>query len=392
VSRDGVVYVADPWNSRVQMFTRTGEFVGKFGSIARMTSPEGLAVDADGQVFVADEGRFGLRGAYAIQKFTADGQFLNRWGRDGFAPGHFDSPAGVAVDAAGNFYVADTANNRVQKFNRYGQFLIQWGSICDGCLRQPTSIAFDYEGRLLVVDSANRQVQRFAPNGQFVSKWSAQPGRILADGRRVYVFDGAIDGMQVFDTNGSLLATVKLQGISRGFVTRGILLRDGQLLVAGTGRLLAFNTDGVLLAQRRAPRSAWATDLALDDRGRLYLAETDADMKWSRIRAVDAEGREAARWNVDPPGELVNSSLHVAVDRQARVFVTDWRCRVRIFTETGAPLGEWGSCGFGDGQFDNITDIAVDADGLVYVSDYLNNRVQVFRVREPSPAPSASRQ
>ncbi len=171
-----------------------------------------------------------------------------------------------------------------------------------------------------------------------------------------------------------------------------MLLREGQLLIAGTHRLLAFNTDGVLLARRRSPRYAWPTDLALDDRGRLFFAETDADMEWSRIRAVDAEGREVARWNLDAPGERVSNAVHVAVDRQARVFVTDWqRCRVRIFTVTGAPLGEWGSCGFGDGQFDNMPDIAIDADGLVYVSDYLNNRVQVFRVREPSPAPSASR-
>jgi len=392
VSKDGIVYVADSWNARVQLFTRTGEFAGTFGSIATMHSPEGLAIDAEGHLFVADDGRSSSRGAYSIQKFTADGEVLKRWGRDGFAPGQFDSPAGVAVDAAGNAYVADTANNRVQKFNKYGQFLIQWGSMCDGCLRLPTSIALDHEGQLLVVDSANRQVQRFAPDGRFVSKWNAPPGRIVADARRVYVFDGVNDGMQVFDTSGVLLATVKLQGISRGFVTRGMLLRDGQLLVAGTHRLLAFNTDGIRLAQRRAPRSAWATDLALDDRGRLYVAETDADMKWSRVRAVDAEGQEVARWNVDPPGELMNSSMHVAVDRQARVFVTDWRCRVRMFTAAGAPLGEWGSCGAADGQFDDITDIAIDADGLVYVSDYLNNRVQVFKVREPSPAPSALRQ
>jgi tripartite motif-containing protein 71 len=193
VSKDGLVYVADSWNSRVQVFTRTGEFVGKFGSIARpggafntseaiaagqlggrMNSPEGLALDAKGQVFVADDGRFSTRGAYTIQKFTATGEFLNRWGRDGFEPGQFDSPSGVAVDAAGNFYVADTANNRVQKFNQYGQFLTQWGSICDGCLRLPTDLAFDHEGRLLVVDSANRQVQTFARDGRFQGKWNAQ--------------------------------------------------------------------------------------------------------------------------------------------------------------------------------------------------------------------------
>jgi sugar lactone lactonase YvrE len=69
------------------------------------------------------------------------------------------------------------------------------------------------------------------------------------------------------------------------------------------------------------------------------------------------------------------------VDAAGRVFVTDWqRCRIRIFSTDGRPLGQWGACGFENGQFDNIEDVIVDANGLVYVSDYLNNRVQVFRV------------
>jgi len=52
-----------------------------------------------------------------VQKFTSDGVFLARWGTSGSADGEFDGPAGIAVDASGNVYVADDGNARVQKFS-----------------------------------------------------------------------------------------------------------------------------------------------------------------------------------------------------------------------------------------------------------------------------------
>ena len=58
------------------------------------------------------------------------------------------------------------------------------------------------------------------------------------------------------------------------------------------------------------------------------------------------------------------------------------RLRSEVFDASGAFLGRWGSCGFGDGQFDGAGGIAVDAAGKVYIADYSNNRVQVFQVRD----------
>ena len=51
-----------------------------------------------------------------IQKFTSDGVYLTQWGTQGTGDGQFNNPAGVAVDASGNVYVADTDNNRIQVF------------------------------------------------------------------------------------------------------------------------------------------------------------------------------------------------------------------------------------------------------------------------------------
>ena len=54
--------------------------------------------------------------SYRIQVFTRNGVFLTKWGEEGIGAGQFDSPFGIAVDDNGNVYVADTYNHRIQKF------------------------------------------------------------------------------------------------------------------------------------------------------------------------------------------------------------------------------------------------------------------------------------
>ena len=414
VNRQGEVYVADSWNSRVQVFTREGQFLRKFGGLAMpggqfntpaaiaagqrggaLNTPEGLAIDADGNVFVANEGRMMTLGAYNVQKFTPEGEFLNRWGRDGYGPGQFTAPTGVAVDAAGNFYVADAGNNRVQKFNKHGQFLLQWGSIGDGLLRRPMGLTLDRAGNLLVADTGNKRVQKFSSTGQFLGKWGkptrsgwllgelVHPNAVAADENRIYVADLVAGNVQVTDSDGEFLHLWKPNTGRHGDFLPRALYVDGKhrIYAVETGKIHVFDINGASLQVMKQPRHASAMAIAIDDRGQMFIAETHDDEEWSRVRVLSPTGKETARWSLDQPGEAASSNVYMAIDASGRVFVTDWRrCRVRVFSASGARIGEWGSCGFGDGQFDGMTGLAVGADGLVYVSDYSNNRVQVFRV------------
>ena len=72
----------------------------------------GVAVDSAGYVYVADT--YNDR----IQKFDSAGKFITKWGTKGNSTGQFHGPQGVAVDSAGYVYVADTYNDRIQKFDR----------------------------------------------------------------------------------------------------------------------------------------------------------------------------------------------------------------------------------------------------------------------------------
>src|SRR5689334_6956316 len=115
----GNVYVSDIYFHRIQKFDGSGTYLGEW-DVTNQCAPAVLAVGANGIVYVADVyGR--------IRKYTTAGVFLGQWGSPGGAPGYFSSPGGVATDAAGNVYVADSGNSRVQKFTSNGVYLTEWG-------------------------------------------------------------------------------------------------------------------------------------------------------------------------------------------------------------------------------------------------------------------------
>ena len=98
-----------------------------------------------------------------MQKFSSTGTFLAKWGTKGSANGQFKNPYDLAIDAAGNVYVGDTSNNRVQKFDATGAFVTKWGTkgSANGQFKKPHGIATDATGNVYVADTPNNRVQKF---------------------------------------------------------------------------------------------------------------------------------------------------------------------------------------------------------------------------------------
>ena len=104
-------------------------------------------------------------GTGSVQKFSASGEFLTKWGGFGFERGgEFDDPVGLAVDASGNIYVADAFNDRIQVFSASGEFLGMWGTSGEGNgeFDFPNDVAVDGQGNAYVADSGNNRVQKFS--------------------------------------------------------------------------------------------------------------------------------------------------------------------------------------------------------------------------------------
>ena len=244
VATDAVpnVYVADSGNNRVQTFNSEGTWnrawgknvngggafgvcttaasclAGTTGELGgEMSSPKGIATDANANVYVADEVN------NRIQKFDSSGSWNRAWGRDGttynftictvaanctavngFVGAEMTSPDGVTTDSDANVYVADTNNHRIQKFDSAGHWDRAWGKyvrgggvfgVCTvawschpgttgglgGEMNLPTSAASDSSGHLYVVDYGNHRIQVFGeapPAHSTTSAVSCAPGSL----------------------------------------------------------------------------------------------------------------------------------------------------------------------------------------------------------------------
>ena len=131
-----------------------------------------VAVDSAGNIYVADYDN------HRIQKFHHSGTFLAKWGTNGSGDGQFDNPRRVAVDSAGNVYVADSGNHRIQKFDSNGTFLATWGTngSGDGQFTLPSGVAVDAMGNVYVAGTINSRIQKFGP-GPPLKSFIAEPER-----------------------------------------------------------------------------------------------------------------------------------------------------------------------------------------------------------------------
>jgi DNA-binding beta-propeller fold protein YncE len=198
--------------------------IGGYGAAQGLfTKPTGLAVDQDGNFYVADSGN------NRIQKFDRDGRFLAEVGGTGTANGQFSEPWAVVVDTQGNVYVADTWNHRIQKFDKDLKYVTQWGKPALDLKNPqpydfwgPRDVAVDAQGNVWVTDTGNSRVLKFDPNGKHLATLGgpgSEAGKLrdpvgveIAANGDIYVADGWNSRIQKFDNDLKPLAAFPVPG------------------------------------------------------------------------------------------------------------------------------------------------------------------------------------
>ena len=213
--RDGNLMVADTHYFRLLFYSPTGELLRSIGGTPGNGPGEfGLVTDAvqdsQGNYYIAEYGEFDR-----IQKFSRDGQYLMEWGGHGSAPGQFVRPQNLTIDDRDQIWVADACNHRIQVFDARGtaaKLIRCFGSEGSalGQLRYPYDLVLDGRGHLYVCEFGNDRVQKFTTDGRPVCLWGTSgreegmvdsPWALVRDQRR---------RLHVLDTYNHRVQTIRL--------------------------------------------------------------------------------------------------------------------------------------------------------------------------------------
>jgi sugar lactone lactonase YvrE len=293
------------------------------------------------------------------------------------AAAHFNHPADVAVDSAGNVYVADTANHTLRKVTADGVVTTlagtagMFGTGLAARFRIPLGVAVDSTGNVYVADQFNSTIRKVTPAG-IVTTLAGTPGRPgSGDGAGPAVRFNFPTGVAV-DSAGNVYVADQLNNTIRKITTDGVVTT-----LAGT--LAGGSADGT----GAAASFSFPTDVAVDGAGNVYVA----DQFNNTLRKVTAAGvvttlagtaGMSGTADGTGPAARFNSPTGVAVDSTGNVYVADQNnYTLRKVTAAGVVTtlaGTAGMFGTADGtgpaaRFDFPTGVAADSAGNVYVAD-----------------------
>jgi sugar lactone lactonase YvrE len=401
----GNVLVADTGNNTIRrigtdgMVTTLAGQPGRVGATdgawanALFSQPWGIVADPAGNIYVAESGN------NSIRAINPDGRVLTLAGPGGSTgsdsgPGRlarFNHPAGVAVDTQGNLLVADWLNFLVRMIapdgtvsdvaGQAGVAGANDGAATNAHFASPIGVAVDTLGNVYVVDPDNSTIRRIYPGGNvvtFAGQSTGQPGNV--DGPAALAFFNTPSGVAVDIANNVYVADTGNQTIR-------MIGTGGQVTtLAGLGSVAGYQ-DGVGTNAMFSGPSA----VAVDGAGNVYVADSGNHA----IREIAPDGvvttvagNAAVAGSTDGIGTNATFSnmAGLAVDKSGNIYVADtYNDTIRMISTNGTVTtigGFPGLPGRSDGTganalFSQPTGIAVDASGIIYVADSMNNTIRV---------------
>jgi sugar lactone lactonase YvrE len=389
VSADGIIHTAAGGGSGV------GE--GGPATAAQLFQPMGMAVDAAGNLYIAD------RQLKRIRKVSTSGIISSIAGNGIFGfngdgklalDANLSSPSDVAVDAAGNLYIADSGNNRVRKVTEDGiihtvagngstGFSGDGGPAIEALISSQTALAVDAAGDLYIADRGNNRVRKVTEDGIIHTVAGNGVWGFSGDGGPATAAQLYSPVAVAVDTSGNLYIADNGNYRIRKVSKSGVIST-----VAGNGTN-GFSGDGgpATMAQMSRPEA-----VAVDVAGNIYIAFVED----SRVRKVTPAGvistiagNGTAVFNGDGMPAVsagLNNPYGVAVNVDGNLLIVDTNNhRIRMVSANGviSTVAGNGNSGFsGDGgpaisaQLYAPHSIAVDTSGNLYIAESGNQRIR----------------
>ncbi len=410
VDNQGNVFVADSGNNTIRKITPGGTVTtiaglagvkgnaDGTGANASFNLPNGIAVDAGGNLYVADEFNDTIRKIMPVGTNWVVSTLAGQVGVANWADGLgtnalFSTPSDVAVDAAGNVYVADTANDVIRQINSFGFVSTIAGQphhpgSANGTnngaqFYMPFGITVDAATNIYVSDSINNTIREIVP---VAAGWAVSTiaGQVLTAGSADGVgtnaqFNGPVGiavssrtNLFVVDNNDNTIRKVVLTGTNWTVST-----------LAGLAGVYGDADGATNNARFHSP-----VGLTADNAGNAYVADNNNN----EIRKINTSGVVStfagiSTGSTDGPGTnaLFWSTAAVALDPRGNVYVADYyNCTVRKIATNGVVstiAGLAGNIGSADGtnsdaRFYYPSDIALDSGGSLYVADAYNSTIR----------------
>lgn len=244
-------------------------------------------------------------------------------------------PYQMAIDSSGNIYVNITSENKTKKFDSSGNLLTSFGTAFSG----PSGVAIDSSGNILVSNTQQDKIEKYDSSGNFISSFGStgsgnnqfsSPYSIAVDSSgNIFIADAGNNRVQKFDSSFNYVATITGSGSAFNF-PQGVAIDSSNnlfVLDSTNNRVQEFDSDGTFVRTITGSGGAWnyPEAMTVDSSGNLYVGDSGND-------------------------------------------------RIQVFDSNGTYKQQFGSSGTSLGQFQYVTGLAMNSDGILFIGD--QNRIQ----------------